>query len=375
MTIATAVVQVGPRKLEFQEFPVPEDLEPGAAIIRVEANGLCASDVDQFEGTDPHFAIGDSARYPRIMGHEIVGIVDSMGERTPARASLNIGDRIAINPYCSCGRCEACATGDLAHCTGWKTTSNVLGHIPTTFGSGLWGGYSTHVYVHPNSQIYTFPAHVSPLDATLWNPLGGGIQWAVMNTGMKPGASVAVLGCGQRGLACLVAVKSAGAGTVMTSGLASDQHKLDLALTLGADAAVNIEKDSVVERARELTGGRGFDMVVDTTPHAFQPIHDAIEMLRPNGALVTVGIKTKAMPDFPIDKVTLKGLRIFGSLGQSDEAYSRAASLVSEGTFPLSKMRTHVLGFDRLEEAIELVQGKRAGERAINVVVTPTFSG
>lgn len=374
MAMATALVQVGARKLEFQEIPIPEDLEPGAAIVRVEANGLCASDVDQFDGTDPYFAVGDTTRYPRIMGHEVVGVVEAMGPRTAARSTLEIGDRIAINPYCSCGACDRCLAGDRFHCTGWPTKSSVLGHVPTTMAPGLWGGYSTHIYVHPNSQIYRFPAHVDPLDATLWNPLGGGIQWAVMNSGIEPGASVAILGCGQRGLACLVAVKSAGVGPVLVSGLSNDRHKLDLALELGAEMSVDVQKESIIERGDELTNGKGFDMVVDTTPHSFDAIRDAIEMLRPQGTLVTVGIKTRNMDDFPIDKVTLKGLRVLGSLGQSDEAYTRAAELVTSMEFPLNRMRTHVFGFDRLEEAIELLRGSNPDDRPINLVVVPKMT-
>lgn len=374
MTAATALVQVGPRQLEFQEIAVPDHLDAGALLVRVEANGLCASDVDQYDGTDPYFELGDASRYPRIMGHEVVGVIEAMGAATERRAGVKLGDRVAIDPYNSCGQCEHCRQGNRMYCSGWPTRSSVLGHIPTTLGPGLWGGYATHIYVHPNTDVYGFPSSVSPLDATLWNPLAGGIQWAVMNPGLRPGAKVAVLGCGQRGLACLVAVKSAGAGKVIVSGLHQDRHKLDLALELGADAAVDVEEDSLLDQARDLTDSQGFDLVVDTTPHSFQPVRDGIEMLRPRGTLVTVGIKTSAMPDFPIDAVTLKGLRLLGSLGQSHEAYSRAAALVADSSFPLNKMRTHVLGFDRLEHAIELLQGKHPHEKPINVVVTPTRS-
>jgi threonine dehydrogenase-like Zn-dependent dehydrogenase len=83
---ATALVQVGPRKLESRQIPLPEVLEPGAALVRVEANGLCHSDVDAYDGTDPLFVGRDPERYPRILGHEIVGIVERMGSRDTSSA-------------------------------------------------------------------------------------------------------------------------------------------------------------------------------------------------------------------------------------------------------------------------------------------------
>lgn len=96
-------------------------------------------------------------------------------------------------------------------------------------------------------------------------------------------------------------------------------------------------------------------------------------MLRPGGTLVTVGIKTRTVPDFPIDRVTTRGIRIVGSLGQTHEAYAKAAALIASHSMPLHLMRTHVLGFDHLDHAIELLRGSVAGQSAVNIVVTPTF--
>jgi threonine dehydrogenase-like Zn-dependent dehydrogenase len=105
--------------------------------------------------------------------------------------------------------------------------------------------------------LYRSPATVDPFDATLWNSLAGGVQWAVLNTSFRPGSSVAVLGCGQRGLACLLALRSASAGLVLVSGLTRDRHKLSLATELGADVTVDVERQDVRAAAERATSGRG----------------------------------------------------------------------------------------------------------------------
>ncbi|WP_138733717.1 zinc-binding dehydrogenase [Modestobacter excelsi] len=127
-----------------------------------------------------------------------------------------------------------------------------------------------------------------------------------MRRGVSLGTSVLVLGSGQRGLANVVASRSVGAGLVITTGLAVDRHKLDLALELGADAVIDVESESTVDRVLELTGGRGVDVVVDTTPRATAPISDALDVLRPGGRIVLAGIKSRLMDGVPVDKVVAR---------------------------------------------------------------------
>ena len=367
--MARALVQQGVGVLEWQQLPIPDELPPGSAVIEVLANGLCHTDVDGYDGVDP-LVEHDRDRYPRIMGHEIVGRIERLGPPTPDREHWAVGDLVALNPFNSCGGCRYCRADDRAQCEGWPTPSNLYGFIPTTEWPGLWGGYATHVYVHPNAIVYRFEEHVDPLDASLWNLLGGGIQWGVMNPGLQAGDSVAVLGCGQRGLACLAAVEARGAGTTLISGLSVDAHKLALGREFGADVAVDVEQEDLVARGRELVPG-GFDIVIDTTPHSLQPVRDALDLLRPGGTLVIVGIKTTPMDAFPVDKVTTRGIRIIGSLGQSHAAYTQAARMINDGGVPLHRMRTHVVPLSDLAYAVRLVRGELPEERPVNVVVVP----
>ena len=372
---ATALVQTAARQAHLEEFPLPSLHEPGSALLRVEANGLCFSDVDSFDGDTAGFRPDDLSQYPRINGHEIVGVIEDLGPAAPHRAGLKVGDRVAIHPFLPCGKCRQCLSGKSYFCKGWGLPFACYGYLPTRFAPALWGGYATHVYIHPNTILYPIPAHVGALTATLWNPLGGAIQWAVMNTGLTIGSTVAILGCGQRGLASVVACKAAGAGLIVTTGLSKDRHKLALAKEFGADAAIDVEQEDAVQKVLELTGGEGVDIVVDYAPHAVRSALDAVRMVRMGGVISLVGLKSRPVPDFPLDELVMRGIRVQGNLGQTVEAYRSAVGLVASGAYPLDRMRTHVFGIDEVERAMDVLAGKVPGENAINVVVTPTLGG
>ncbi len=365
MNKAVGLVQVGPRKSEFKEFDFPV-LPEGAVLVRVEANGLCASDIDAFNAIDSYW---DGK--PRILGHEIVGVIEDMGPKSKPRDPFNIGDRVGVNPFIVCGMCTACLRGDQQGCNGARVRLR-YGAVPTEVEPSLWGGYATHVYVPPNGILYQVPAGISALDATLWNPISGGYEWAVVQGGIEPGDKVLIMGPGQRGLAAIFPIQHAGASTIVLTGLDRDSFKLDLALELGAEAVINVEKENIVERANELTGGAGFNVVIDTTPHATQPLVDAINVVSRTGTIVVIGLKNRNLDGFPIDRLLMKRARIVGWVGQSNDSYQRAMDLIASRKFPIEKLRTHVYGFDQLETAIDVLAGDVATEKAINVVVTPT---
>ncbi|MGO4689659.1 zinc-dependent alcohol dehydrogenase [Glaciibacter sp. 2TAF33] len=374
MDMALALVQTGAGAHELAELPIP-DPALDSAILRVEANGVCGSDVKLYAGKDPAFAPGDNSRYPRVLGHEIVGTIDRAGNDFLASRGLKEGDRVAINPFLPCGRCVDCRHGDSHLCASSVFYPPNYGSIPLRLAPGLWGGYATHTYLHPNATLYPFPETTDPLDGTLWNPLAGGIQWAVLTPKLEIGQSIVVLGCGQRGLACIVAARKGGAGLIITTGLERDAHKRALALEFGADLAVNVEQEDIVDRVMELTGGRGVDIVVDTTPTVTSTIGDAVRMVRRGGTIVNVGMKPRQMDDFPIGVITTKSIAVIGNNGQNDTAHRRAAELIAKAEVPLSRMRTHVFGLDQFEVALDTLEGKFPNEPSINVVVTPTLTG
>ena len=362
--LAVANVLTGPRAMTQREFPLP-DIGADDGLLRIEACGICGTDVEQYLG---HGSV--PRPYPMIPGHEPVGVIEAVGDRAAARWGVDIGDRVAIEPFIPCGGCGYCLTGRYEHCAGWGRVM-AYGFLPTDLTPTLWGGYATHLYLHPGAVIHPVPAGITPELAVLFNPLGAGVRWAVTLPGTGIGDVVAVLGPGQRGLSAVIAARAAGAGTVIVTGLTRDRHKLDLAVGLGADHAIDVESEPLTERFLQLTGGRLADIVVDVTAGAPQAVGDAVALARPGGTIVLGGLKSRPVPAFDADDVVLKGLTIIGARGVDYPAYREALALIEGSSLPLDQLRSHTFGLADAATAVEVLAGEHPGEEPVNVVITP----
>jgi threonine dehydrogenase-like Zn-dependent dehydrogenase len=307
--------------------------------------------------------------FPVIRGHEPVGLVEEIGSAMAARSGLAVGDRVAVDPFLRCGSCRFCLAGRGELCTGGGRAHNSLSTIPVDVGSGLWGGFATHLMANRQTILYPVPEHVPAVKAAMFNLLGGGIKWAVDVGGATVGSSVVVLGCGQRGIACAIAALEAGAEFVAVTGLASDAHKLALATELGVHLAVDVERDDVAAAV----AGRypdGVDLVVDTTPGYTGAVLDAVSLARTGGTVVLAGTKGSPVAAFPSDQVIHKELTIKGVLGTGADHYRRAIALIASTSRPLERIQTHVLPLDQVERAIQLLSGEAAdGRPPLNIVI------
>ena len=361
-----AVVQVDRQKFEVHEFERPP-IGPDEGILRLELCGICGSDIEQYDGRfdDIGWTSG-----PTIPGHEPLGIIDEIGERAAERWGVVPGDRVAVEPLIPCGTCEACRAADRTRCDGWGRMYS-YGLLGMDIEPQLLGGYAEHMYLHPNTRLHkvspTLPVDV----AVLFNPLGAGVRWAVRQSDLKPGDTVLVLGTGQRGLSCVIAAHSSGAGKIIVTDLARSSNKLEFALELGADAAIVADEENVVERVMELTEGRGVDVVIDVTPVATQPILDAIQVVRRGGTIVLVGVKGGPKVELDSDNLVEKSITMRGVLTVDSDAYAEAIRLLEEGGRPYERMHTASYGLDRAEEAIHHLAGRLGGDPAIHVAIDP----
>ncbi|SFJ96643.1 Threonine dehydrogenase [Amycolatopsis sacchari] len=357
-----AAVQTGPRAIEIREFPRPK-IGPDDGLLRVEANGICGSDVETYKGH-----MGYSARGPFIPGHEPLGIVEELGERAAERWGVQPGDRVALEVIVPCRACQQCLTGRYQSCPNRKYGHGVTGiDVEPT----LWGGLAEYLYISPGSVLHKIDRSVPVEVAAMFNPLGAGVRWAAQLGGIRLGDTVLVLGSGQRGIASVIAARAAGAGTVIVTGLESDKHKLDLAREFGADHTIFADSENTVEKVADLTGGAMADVTLELTPMAAAPVTDALLATRHGGRVVLAGLKGGKEIPLRTDLIINRALQVFGAFGVDATANEQAIAILESGRFPLEKMHTHTFGLDDTALAIETLAGEVPGEQAVHVSVHP----
>lgn len=361
---ADALVLVEPRHLERRRFELP-DIGPREGLLRIEACGLCGTDHEQYTGHLP-------ARFAFIPGHEVVGVLEQVGPEAAERWGVDQGQRVAVEVFSSCRTCDACRAGQYRRCAR-HGLATMVGFVDVDQPPHLRGGYATHLHLGFDSMLLPVPATLHPVVATLFNPLGAGIRWAVEVPGTRPGDVVAVLGPGVRGLSAAAAAKEAGAGFVMVTGAGPrDDARLALAPQFGADLTVDVATTDPVRALRRATGGLA-DVVVDVTAKAPAAFAQAIALARPGGTVVVAGTRgAPQTPGFHPDHLVYKELRLLGALGVDVGAYRAALDLLAAGRWPFADLPREVAGFDSLEALLQVLAGERPGIPPVHGVFVPT---
>lgn len=358
MGVAAAVLEA-PRRLLVREFDRPA-VGDDDAVLRVEACGLCGTDHEQFTGVLP-------TNGPTIPGHEAVGVIEEIGTAAASRWGVAEGDLVAVAPFQSCGRCDRCQAREERRCR-HHGLRDAYGFAPVADPPSLWGGYATHQYLAPDSQLLPVPPGMDPVIATLFNPLGAGIRWAVTVPGTKEGDRVAILGPGIRGLCSVAAVKDAGASFVMVTGFGEhDRERLELAKRFGADATVDVA--SADPRSVE----RNFDVVVDVTAKAPAAFGQAIDLVRPGGTVVVAGTRGSSdTPGFSPDTIVYKECRVVGAFGVDLPEYRAALELLATGRYPFAELPRRVAGLDEADALLTTMAGEGDGPPPVHGVVAPS---
>jgi S-(hydroxymethyl)mycothiol dehydrogenase len=323
---------------------VVPDAGPGEAVVRVQACGVCHTDLHYREG-----GINDS--FPFLLGHEASGIVESVGDGVTDVAP---GDFVILNWRAVCGTCRACLRGEPWYCF---STFNAEQPMTLTDGTPLSpalgiGAFAEKTLVHAGQCTKVDPA-VSPAVAGL---LGCGVMaglGAALNTAaVRRGQSVAVIGCGGVGCAAIAGARLAGAGTVIAVDV--DERKLALAERLGATHTVNSRATDPVRAIQELTGGFGADVVIDAVgrPETYEQAFYARDLA---GTVVLVGVPT---PDMRLELPLLDFFARGGALKSSwygdclpSRDFPMLVDLHLQGRLPLDAFVSETIGLGDVENA------------------------
>jgi threonine dehydrogenase-like Zn-dependent dehydrogenase len=357
-----AAVATKPRHTELREFAIPE-VAPDAGLLRVDAAGICGSDWPMYLREKPG---------PRILGHEMIGTIEKLGDIARERWGVKEGDVVALEEYLPCGHCEYCRTGEYRSCL--ETDTRISGSIrygstPITREPALWGGYSQYLYMHPRTVIHRVPPGIPLHVAAMALPIGNGFQWAFLDGGAGPGKTVVIQGPGQQGLGCLIAAKSVGADTIIVSGLRRDERRLAVARELGANHTVVVDEEDLGEAVKRVTAGRMADIVIDASGGGPAIVNPALALLRKRGVLL-IAARKGGIDGFDLDQIIAKQIVLRGTRGHSFEAVELALRTMALGRFPLERMSSHVVGLSELDRALKMVGGE-GDERSIHITVAP----
>ncbi|MAE96497.1 MAG: alcohol dehydrogenase [Deltaproteobacteria bacterium] len=355
-----AMVQTAERKLEPMDLALPE-ISDDSGLVRIEACGICGSDYEQFEGVL-------RTPMPVVPGHEPLGVVAAIGDKAAQRWGVDVGDRIAVETMLSCRHCDPCLQGTYHLCN----TRRIYSYIPLSEKPGLWGSYAQYMYLDPNAVVHKVDKSLDPSTAVMFNPLGAGFRWAVEMPGTGPGDTVVVQGPGQRGLASVLACREVGAAKIIVTGLEADAEKLAIAMEFGAHETIDVDNEDPKRRIKEITNGRGADVVVDVSSYATEPVAQAVDFVRTGGTVVLAGVKGfKEIPNFVSDKVVLKEVTIKGAIGVTSTGYANAIRLIESRKYPVERMHTHDFDLREAELAIRTLAREIPGDESIHSCLIP----
>ena len=278
----------GPEVLEIAEIGDPKP-GPGEVLLAVRATALNRLDVLQRSGP----ALLPDFRLPHIAGMDVVGEVIDAGD-----TGVAVGTRVVVNPAVHCGDCEWCRAGDDGYC---PATRVVGGNAPGGYAE-LLAVSASHVYPIPDRISYEEAVTIPTIWSTAWHGL-------VVTGDLRIGEWVMIHAAGSGvSTAAIQLAKKIGARVLATAG---SERKLAFARKLGADAAVNNREGDIVAVAREVTGGRGVDMVFDHVgPALFQP---SVFALRPRGRLVFCGSTSGVDATFNLPYAYHFGIKLLGA--------------------------------------------------------------
>jgi L-iditol 2-dehydrogenase len=306
-------------RLEMREMPAPVP-KRGEAVLKVLAAGICGSELHGFKIHAPR------RTPPLVLGHEFSGEVLEVGD---AVVGFRPGDRVAVNSTISCGTCDTCVDGDPHVCP----TAEV-------FGTKRPGAFAEQVAV-PVSTLLPMPANVTPVQASLMEPLGNGVHaWSMIRRRFPE--TVVIFGAGAIGLFTLQVAQAGGAGRLAVVDVSP--ARLAVARQLGAERTVNARTEDVLDALLEFTLGRGADVAIDAVGAA--STRDlAVKVIRKGCECVWLGLHDDATTVGGLD-IVLGEKTIYGSFAVRPRDLHAALDLLGAGkinldswvrTFPLAE--------------------------------------
>ena len=334
------VVLAGIKKFEVIESPAPEIVSDNDVLLRMDTIGVCGSDMHYYnEGR-----IGDQViEFPFAIGHEGSACVEKVGKSV---SKLKPGDLVAIDPAISCGKCSQCLSGREHTCTNQK----FLG-CP-----GQIEGCLSEFIVMPEKNCYLVPENLNGEDAALIEPLSIGYYAAQFLKNFETINSVAILGVGPIGLSVFLSLRTMGYREIYVTDKLD--YRLRAAENAGAIIGLNPLKENLVDKLKEKNPD-SFDAVFECCGKQ-EAVDQAIELLKPGGSLLIVGIPEEDRISFNISKIRRKEITI-QNVRRQNQCVQQVIDLSASGKWTPEFMITHRFSYEKANEAFHTVANYNDG--------------
>jgi L-iditol 2-dehydrogenase len=343
-----AAVLNEPLSIEVKKVPVPK---PAAdeALIKVYCIGVCGSDVHYYE----HGKIGRyEVKEPLILGHELAGEVVKVGKLV---TNVAVGDRVAVEPGVTCGRCNHCKSGRYNLCP------DVV-FMATPPVDGAWSEYVTI----RSDFLFKLPDEMSYEEGALLEPLSVGFH-SMLRGKVSPADRLFVSGLGPIGLLAIQSAKLFGVTEIYASDVVP--YRRELALEMGATAVVDPLSSSVKEKIAELTNRLGVDVVVESSGNQ-RAISDTVNVVNRGGRIVLVGLPT--VDDIPLNISNLidSEIDVYGVFRYAN-TYPAAIQALRRSTIDIRKVITHNYALKDIKEAVEMARTQK--DTSIKIMIYPNI--
>jgi L-iditol 2-dehydrogenase len=343
------VYLTGLRQMELRQAPAPRLAGPHDVLLRVDTLGVCGSDIHYFT----QGKIGaHTAPFPFILGHELAATVLEMGNEVK---SLHVGQRVAVDPLIACGECDQCRAGRKHTCRNQKFLGS----------SGLFPGALVEFLVMPDACCSPVPDSLSDDQGAVVEPLSIGVYAAQMAQ-LAPGSRIGILGSGPIGLCTMLAVRAATQAAIYVTDLVDE--RLAVARACGATWTGNPRHKDVVAAVRQLEP-LGLDAVFECAGEQ-DALDQGIELLKPGGALLVIGIPEVDRVSFNINLLRRNELRIL-NVRRQNECVDRAIELIASGRVDVRPLVTHHFRMEDTARAFELVSARSGGVVKAIIRISP----
>jgi erythritol/L-threitol dehydrogenase len=351
-----AVVCRGPENYELAETERPTP-GPGEALVRVQAVGICASDLKCYHGAVKFWGDGDRPAWAEtnvIPGHEFVGEIVELDDAARARWGVEIGDRVVSEQIVPCWECRYCRRGQYWMCA----VHNIYG-----FKRATPGAMASYMIYPAAALVHKVSKEVPAAHAAYAEPLSCALH-AVERGGVTFDDTVVVAGCGPIGLGMVAGARAKSPAHVVALDLAP--QKLELAKECGADVVINIGNEDAVAIVNDLTDGYGADVYLEGTGHP-SAVLQGLSMLRKLGKYVEYGVFGS---DVTVDWSIISDDKELDVLGAhlGPHCWPAAIRIIESGVLPMDKICTHQLPLAEFRRGLDLVS---SGRESIKVSLIP----